>query len=67
MIMPSILLTAMFYAMLSCAIAITVSFEESQYSISENNGSAQLVLILSDPSLANITVHIVSLRDGGCI
>ena len=67
MIIPSRLLTTVCYVMLSCIAAITVSFEQSEYRVNENNGSAQLVLVLSNSSVTNITVFINSPRDGGCI
>ena len=40
----------------------TVMFNESSYSVDENNGEIQLTLILSNPSSSNI---IVQIRDMG--
>jgi len=39
-------------------LAITVSFIQSSYSINEDNGPAQPVLVLSNPSSTNITVQV---------
>jgi len=50
---------------MSCTVAITVSFEQSQYGIRENDGLAQLVLVLSNSSLANITVLIANPQKDG--
>ena len=39
-------------------LAITVSFEQSTYSVNENAGPAQPVLVLSDPLSTDITVSV---------
>ena len=39
-------------------LAITVSFEQSMYSVNENAGPAQPVLVLSNPSSTTITVEV---------
>ena len=39
-------------------IAITVMFERPTYSVNENAGPAQPVLVLSGPSSMNITVRV---------
>ena len=39
-------------------LAITVSFEQSMYSVNENAGPAQPVLVLSNPSSTDITVQV---------
>ena len=46
--------------MLFIPIAITVSFNQSVYSASETDGTAQLVIILSNPSSVDITVEVFS-------
>ena len=38
---------------------ITVSFDRSSYSINENSGLSQHVLVLSNPSSTNITVQVI--------
>ena len=37
-------------------LAITVNFNQSTYSVSEDDGPAQPVLVLSNPSSTNITI-----------
>ena len=37
-----------------------MSFEQSLYSVDENNGPAQPVLILSNPSSTDITVQVLN-------
>ena len=49
---------------LSYTTAITVRFEQSQYSANERDVSTQLVLVLSNSSSTNIIVYIASPRDG---
>ena len=44
-----------------------MSFEQSHYSVSENDDVAQLVLVLSNTSLSSFTVYIANPRDGRCI
>ena len=41
-------------------IDITVSFSLSAYTIDEDAGSVQPVLVLSNPSSTNITVQVIS-------
>ena len=36
----------------------TVSFNESAYSVNENEGPVQLVLVLSNPSSTDVTVEV---------
>ena len=43
-------------------IAATISFSQSTYSVNEDNGSVQAVLVLSNPSSTDITVQV---RDNG--
>ena len=57
----------MFDNLLSSTAAITVYFEQSEYRVNENNGSAQLVLVLSNSSAANFTVFIANPTDGECM
>ena len=57
----------MFDNLLSSNAAITVYFEQSEYRVNENNGSAQLVLVLSNSSAANFTVFIANPTDGECM
>ena len=38
--------------------AVTVSFDRSSYSVNENIGLSQHVLVLSNPSLTDITVQV---------
>ena len=40
------------------ALKITVSFDQSTYSVNEGAGSARPVLVLSDPSSTDITVKV---------
>ena len=46
-----------------CSLAITVGFNQTTYIINENDGALQLVLILSNPSSTDITIH-VNITDG---
>ena len=39
-------------------VAIVVSFEQSTYSVNEDGGSVQPVLVLSNPSSTDITVQV---------
>ena len=39
-------------------LAITVNFEQPTYGVDEDDGPAQPVLVLSNPSLMNITVRV---------
>ena len=39
-------------------IAIKVTFNQSTYSVNENDGPAQPVLVLSNPSSTDITVQV---------
>ena len=41
-------------------IDVSVSFSQSTYSVDENNGPAQPVLVLSNPSSTDITVQVRS-------
>ena len=41
-------------------IAITVTFDQSTYSIDEDDGPAQPVLVFSNPSSTDITVQVRS-------
>ena len=41
-------------------IAITVTFNQSTYSVDEDNGLVQPVLILSNPSSTDITVQVIT-------
>ena len=41
-------------------LAIMVSFEQSMYSVNENAGPVQLVLVLSNPSSTDITVQVTT-------
>ena len=41
-------------------LATTVMFSEIIYSVNENTGPAQPVLVLSNPSSSNITVEVLS-------
>ena len=43
--------------------AISISFSQSSYSVNETVGSLQPVLVLSNPSSANITVIVLSDND----
>ena len=43
-----------------CFAAITVMFSETMYSVIENNGPAQPVLVLSNPSSMDFTVQVTS-------
>ena len=39
-------------------VAIVVSFEQSTYSVNEDDGPVQSVLVLSNPSSTNITIQV---------
>ena len=39
-------------------LAITINFSQSNYSVKENDGLVQLMLVLSNPSSSNITIRI---------
>ena len=39
-------------------IAINISFNQSTYSVNEDDGPAQPVLVLSNPSSADITIQV---------
>ena len=41
-------------------IDVSVSFNQSTYSVDEDDGPAQPVLVLSNPSSTDITVHVRS-------
>ena len=43
-----------------CYVVITVSFNQSTYSVNENSGPVQPVLVLSSPSTVNISVQIMN-------
>ena len=43
-----------------CYVVITVSFSLSTYSIIENSGPVQPVLVLSSPSTFGVTIEIVN-------
>jgi len=47
-----------YYNKLNNPIAITVTFSQSTYSVDEDNGPAQPVLVLSNPSSTDITVQV---------
>ena len=44
-------------------VATTVSFNQSTYSVNEDDGPAQPVLVLSNPSSTDITVQVISSDD----
>ena len=41
-------------------LATIVMFNQSMYNVDEDTGPAQLVLVLSNPSSSDITVHVVT-------
>ena len=41
-------------------IDVTVSFKNPKYSVKENDGTLQLVLVLSKPSSTDITIKVVN-------
>ena len=41
-------------------VAITISFNELIYFVNESNETVELLVILSNPSATDITVHIMS-------
>ena len=43
-----------------CIPAVIVNFDQTVYSVNENNGPAQTMLILNNPSVFDITLQIVS-------
>ena len=45
-------------------IAATVSFNQSMYSVDENEGPAQAVLVLSNPSSTSITIQVTDIQAG---
>ena len=48
----------MMYLLYIRFLVSTVSFSQSTYSVNENDGSAQPVLVLSNPSSTDITVRV---------
>ena len=52
-LIPTLLCTLTLYF-----LAITVSFNQTVYSVTEHNGSVQAMLVLSSPSPCHITVHV---------
>ena len=42
------------------SLATIMSFTQSNYSVKEGDRSAQLVLVLSNPSSTDITAHVIS-------
>ena len=54
MLWAIIMLTKIHYLL----TAITVTFSQSKYSVNEDDGPAQPVLVLSNPSSTNITVQV---------
>ena len=42
------------------ALATIVMFNQSMYNVDEDTGPAQLILVLSNPSSSDITVHVVT-------
>ena len=43
-----------------CIAVVIINFDQPAYSVDENNGPAQSMLILSNPSVFDITLQIVS-------
>ena len=43
-----------------CIPAVIINFDQPAYSVNENNGPAQTMLILNNPSVFDITLQIVS-------
>ena len=41
-------------------VAVTISFDQLIYFVDEDNGTVELMAILSNPSIADITVQIMS-------
>ena len=64
-----VLLFSCYWSHIACGIihkhfiivsaAVTVSFDRLSYSINENSGLSQHVLVLSNPSSTNITVQVI--------
>ena len=52
------MLHTILYMINQYTIAVTVSFSQSTYSVSEDDGSVQPVLVLSNPSSTDITVQV---------
>ena len=52
------------YLQLHCTLSldITITFNQSAYSVNEDNGPAQPVLVLSNPSSIDITVQVSSIN-----
>ena len=44
-------------------LATTVMFNQSMYNVEEDDGPAQLILVLSNPSSSDITVQVIT-EDG---
>jgi len=49
-----------FYYSIKFLIAIDISFNQSTYTVDEDDGPAQPVLVLSNPSSTDITVQVRS-------
>ena len=47
-------------------VVCAVSFSQSTYSVNEDDGPAQPVLVLSNPSSINITVQVIN-TDGSAV
>ena len=50
------------YYLLAIAIAIVIVFNETMYSVHENSGHVQPVLVLSNPTSTDITVQVMDER-----
>ena len=46
---------------ITCSLVITVTFKQAEHNVSEN-GTAQLVLILSKPLLSNFTLEVLNIN-----
>ena len=48
------------FILVFCSLAITVMFSETMYSVNENSGPAQPVLVLSNPSSTSFNVTVTN-------
>ena len=46
-----------------CFAVVVINFNQSMYTVTEDNGPAQIVLTLSNPSMFDITIRIIDFND----
>ena len=53
----------MFSSINVCFAVVIINFNQPTYTITEDNGPAQPMLTLSNPSIFNITIQIMDIND----